>query len=172
MAFNWNKWTRKTHYWGAAVIAVPTLVIICSGLLLQLKKEINWIQPPSQRGQATIPTVSFDRILESARSVPQANVSSWDDIDRLDVRPQRGLIKIRTHSSWEIQLDHDTGAVLQTAYRRSDFIEDIHDGSFFHDAAKLWIFLPTAGGLLLLWITGVYLFILPFWARWRKQLRA
>ncbi|SVB98753.1 uncharacterized protein METZ01_LOCUS251607, partial [marine metagenome] len=45
--FNWNKWTRKTHYWGAFVIILPISIVITTGILLQLKKEINWIQPPT-----------------------------------------------------------------------------------------------------------------------------
>ena len=54
------------------------------------------------------------------------------------------------------------------AYRRSDVIETIHDGSWFHDNVKLWIFLPTAVVVLGLWITGIYLFILPYGVRWSR----
>ena len=25
--FNWNKWTRKTHYWGAFIILLPVLIL-------------------------------------------------------------------------------------------------------------------------------------------------
>jgi hypothetical protein len=165
MAINWRILTRKTHYWGAAIIAAPVAVIIGSGLLLQLKKHVAWIQPPTQRGAAGPPAITFDAILEAAKSVPEAAVSGWEQIDRLDVQPQRGLIKIHATNHVEIQIDHASGKVLQVAHRRSDLIEDIHDGSFFHDSAKLWIFLPTAAGLLMLWGTGVYLFFLPFIAR-------
>ena len=31
---------RKLHYWGSIIIALPIAVIICTGLLLQLKKQI------------------------------------------------------------------------------------------------------------------------------------
>ncbi|MBT4785345.1 MAG: PepSY domain-containing protein, partial [Candidatus Marinimicrobia bacterium] len=48
---NWSKWTRKTHYWVSAVIILPILIVIITGILLQLKKEINWIQPPTIKGQ-------------------------------------------------------------------------------------------------------------------------
>jgi hypothetical protein len=48
-------------------------------------------------------------------------------------------------------------------------IEAIHDGSWFHDAAKLWIFLPAAFVLLLLWLTGIYLFFLPIFTRRRQR---
>ncbi|MCM8541902.1 MAG: hypothetical protein NE328_16655 [Lentisphaeraceae bacterium] len=71
-------------------------------------------------------------------------------------------IKIRANNNWEIQIDQKSGDVLQVAFRRSDIIESIHDGSFFHDSAKLWLFLPSSLILLFLWFSGIYLFILPF----------
>ena len=55
--------------------------------------------------------------------------------------------------------------MLQTAYRRSDLIESIHDGSFFHDKVKLFVFFPAGVIVLGLWITGIYLWLLPYMAR-------
>jgi hypothetical protein len=103
--------------------------------------------------------------------VPQAQVASWDDIDRLDVRPGKGLVKVTANNRWEVQVDLGTGAVLQAAYRRSDLIEQLHDGSWFHDAAKLWIFLPSGVIVLGLWGTGMYLYVLPYLARAQKKQR-
>ncbi|HLP46388.1 MAG TPA: PepSY domain-containing protein, partial [Candidatus Kapabacteria bacterium] len=74
----------------------------------------------------------------------------------LDVRPGRGLVKVWLHNGWEVQVDLGTGHVLHTAYRRSDLIESIHDGSFFAgNLGKLGIFLPSGVALLLLLITGL-----------------
>ncbi len=47
------------------------------------------------------------------------------------------------------------------AYRRNELIESLHDGSWFHKHAKLWIFLPGSVILLVLWILGIYLFVAP-----------
>ena len=76
-----------------------------------------------------------------------------------------GMVKVRCENRWEVQIDTATGEVLQVAYRRSDLIESMHDGSFFHEHAKLWIFLPSGVILLGLWLTGMYLWILPKWAK-------
>jgi len=160
--------TRKVHYWGAIVIAVPVVIIICTGLLLQVKKQVSWVQPTELKGSGSEPAISFDRILESCRSVSEAGIRTWDDIDRIDVRPSKGMLKVLARNRWEIQLDSATGDVLQAAYRRSDVIESIHDGSWFHDAAKLYLFLPAGAILLVLWITGIYLFLLPIRVRRRK----
>lgn len=163
------KLNRVFHRWGAILIALPVLLVIVTGIILQLKKEFVWIQPATQKGNPDELSISFDRVLEMAQSVPEAEVGSWADIDRLDVRPSKGVVKIRAINRYEIQLDTKTGDVLQVAYRRSDFIESIHDGSFFHDKVKLWIFLPSAVILLGLWVSGIYLFIMPYQARRRRK---
>lgn len=162
---------RKLHRWGAIAAAMPFLLVVVTGLLLQLKKQLPWVQPPEQRTPHTVPAVSMAQILDAARSVPQAQVASWDDIDRLDVRPGKGLVKVTANNRWEVQVDLGTGAVLQAAYRRSDLIEQLHDGSWFHDAAKLWIFLPSGVIVLGLWATGMYLYVLPYLARAQKKQR-
>ena len=159
MTINWKKFNRPTHYWGSIICAIPVLIIIGTGTLLLLKEEFSWIQPATARGAQGAPTVSFDDILKIAMSVKQAQINSWADINRLDVRPGKGVIKVRAENQWEIQLDQTSLEILQVAYRRSDFIESIHDGSYFHNKAKLGVFLPAAIILLLLWITGLYLFL-------------
>ena len=90
--FNWNKWTRKTHYWGAFIVLLPVLIISITGIFLQLKKEIDWIQPPTVSGDLpNNPSISFEEILEAAKTVKETNIESWNDIDRLDVRIEKEL---------------------------------------------------------------------------------
>ena len=159
---------RRVHYWLSAVVALPLLVVVVTGLMLQVKKQVPWVQPTESRGAGKTPTATFDQFLAACRTVPEAGVSSWDDVTRLDVRPGKGLVKVQTASGYEVQVDAGTAAVLRVAYRRSDLIESFHDGSVFGEPVKLGVFLPTGVALLLLWATGVYLFVLPRWVRWRK----
>ena len=161
--------SRRVHYWLAIAVALPALIIFGTGLLLQVKKQVHWIQPREHRGSGGAPAITFDRIVELCRTVPEAGVQSWEDIDRVDVRPSKGLLKVTTHSRWEIQIDAGEGRVLQSAYRRSDLIESIHDGSFFHPEAKLWVFLPAGIALFTMLVSGVYLFFLPQWVKWRRK---
>ena len=163
-----NKWTRKLHRWGAVLIAVPLLIVIVTGLLLQLKKQLPWVQPPMQTGSVVEPVVQWEAMLLACAADSQAGIKSWADIDRLDVRPDRGIVKVQAKNRWELQLDLGTGKVLSSTYRRSDLIESLHDGSFFSEPAKLWIFLPNGLILLGLWFTGIYLWYLPFLAKRRK----
>ncbi|WP_411826418.1 PepSY domain-containing protein [Luteolibacter sp. AS25] len=169
MGIQWKRLNRKVHYWGAMVCALPVLIVIITGIFLLLKKEFSWIQPATMVGAAEVPTLGFGEILERSKDVPEAEISSWEDIKLVDVRPSKGILKVRAENGWEVQLDHTTGEVLQTAYRRSDLIESLHDGTFFHDAAKLWVFLPSAIVLLVLWVTGIYLFCLPLLAKRNRR---
>jgi len=156
---NWKKISTNIHYWGSAVIIIPFLIVLGSGLLLQVKKEFTWIQPKTMKTKHRDLTLTFDKILAVAKTVEQANIKSWKDVKLLDVRPGKGVTKIRTKDSWEIQIHNETAEVLAVNFRRSDIIESIHDGSWFHDDAKLWVFLPAAIIMLLMSLTGLYLFL-------------
>lgn len=158
-------WNRKLHRLGAIAVALPFLIVICSGLLLQLKKQIPWVQPREQKGAQGATALTLPQILQISASVPQAGISDWSHIERIDVRPSKGILKVIGKNRWELQIELATGAVLQTAYRRSDMVEQLHDGSFFHDKVKLFVFLPSGVIVLGLWITGIYLWLLPYMAR-------
>lgn len=160
--------TRKVHYWLSVFVAAPSALIFLTGLLLQIKKSVSWIQPAERRGSGKTPSVAFADVFDRARSIPELAVNDWSDIDRVDVRPGRGMLKVLANNRWEAQIDAATGDILQVAYRRSDVIEQIHDGSWFSAWIKSGLFTPTAAVLLIMWVSGVYLFVLPFWRRRRR----
>lgn len=169
---NWNLLSRRIHYWASPILALPILIILCSGILLQVKKQWSWVQPPEQKGKGSIPVIDFPTLLDRVQKQQQLGVTGWSDIQRIDVRPSKGIAKVSLKNGWEIQVDLEDGTVLQTAVRRSDWIESIHDGSFFGgNIAKLGVFLPSAIGLAILWITGAWLFWLPFSVQRKRKLR-
>ena len=164
-----HRLSRFVHRWGSIAALLPIVIIIVSGVILQLKKDVPYIQPPTQAGTASQLSLSFDQILDVAKTVPQAEIASWDDIGRLDVRPGKGVVKVRGKNRYEIQIDTHTGQILQVAVRRSDLIESIHDGSYFHDLVKRWVFLPAGLVLACLVYTGGHLFLLPYLVRRRRK---
>ncbi len=168
---NLKRLLRQIHYWLSLVVFLPAGIIFAAGIFLMLKKEVEWIQPSTSRGVVSeqIPAASFEQMLTSVRHHPEAGIAKWSDIDRIDLRVDKGIAKIRAHSGWEVQVDTKTAEVLNVAYRRSDLIESIHDGSFFSDGVKLYIFLPTGILLIIMWGTGIYLFLLPRMRRRKKR---
>ena len=166
---NYRILNRRLHRWGAIAVALPFLIMLASGLLLQLKKQLDFVQPPEQKGAAVdvATSLTLPQILAQVQQVPQAGIRTWADIDRVDIRPAKNMLKVVSMTRWEVQLDLATAEILQVAYRRSDLIESIHDGSWFHPIAKLGVFLPTGAIVLGLWVTGMYLWLLPYWTKKR-----
>ncbi len=154
-------------------MAVPLLIVITSGILLQVKKQLSWVQPPTKKGNApnTLPAIDWNSLLKTAQQKPEAAIEQWSDINRLDIQVGKGIAKVISKSNWELQVDLQSGEILSSQYRRSDMIESLHDGSFFGEWAKLWLFLPNGIVLLLLWMSGLYLWYLPIQSRRRKRSR-
>jgi uncharacterized iron-regulated membrane protein len=167
---------RKTHHWAAIVVALPLIIMIGAGILLMLKKEIEWIQPSTVKGIArqSVPMVSMQNLFIAAKTIERAGFTRWAELERADLKPGKGVIKFVSATQWEVQVDTATAKVLKVAQRRSDVIESIHDGSYFADWMKLWLFLPVGIILFILWLTGLYLFILTEFkkAQNRQRLKA
>jgi uncharacterized iron-regulated membrane protein len=166
---------RKVHHWGSIIIALPLIIMIGAGILLMLKKEIEWIQPSNEKGveRKAIPMANMEDLFIAAKSIEKAGFTSWNKLERADLKPGKGIIKFVSATQWEVQVDTSTAKVLQVAKRRSDIIESIHDGSYFADWMKLGLFLPVGIVLFILWLTGVYLFVLTEYkrAKMRKKLK-
>jgi len=60
------------HRWVATIIAIPMLLIILTGIFLQVRKPIDWIQPPTLKGSEKYsPTLPLEQVLTKAKSVPE-----------------------------------------------------------------------------------------------------
>ncbi len=99
-----------------------------------------------------------------------SSILSWNDIELIDIGYSQGLMKVLTYDDIEIKIDVSNTEILQVAQPRSDLIESIHDGSWFAEFAKLWLFFPSRLIFLLLWVTGRVLFILPFYLRAKNKI--
>tara|TARA_Y100001936_G_scaffold93689_1_gene92267 strand:- start:106 stop:534 length:429 start_codon:yes stop_codon:yes gene_type:complete len=138
--------------------------MVSSGIMLQLKKQSNWVQPNVEITSSSKP-VMLQAYLDAAKSVEEANVSSWEDIERIDIRPNKGIAKLKSKNNWEIQIDIETAEIYAKNFRRSDIIESIHDGSFFSEVVKYGWFLPSGILLLILSLSGIYMFFIPILKR-------
>jgi uncharacterized iron-regulated membrane protein len=162
---------RKIHYWLSVWLALPMALIAVTGLLLQFKKSLPWVQPPEQRRELTLPIADWSVLLAAAQQHGELAVKDWHDVERVELRPSKGLIKLIGKSGHEAQFDAHTGELLQVMPRRSDTIEALHDGSWFGDWVKFGWFATSALGLLLATLSGIWLFIEPYAARARRRRR-
>lgn len=167
-----NKLFRDIHHWGSLAVMIPLGIMIVAGIFLMLKKEFDWIQPSSQSSTieaAGAPETTLLELYEAAAAIPELETTDWARFDRVDIQPDRGIVKFVSTNRWEAQIDLITLEVLSLEYRRSDLIEQIHDGSFFADWVKLYVFLPAGLVLFVMWLTGIWLFFLPHLKRWQRR---
>src|SRR4051812_12519669 len=99
-------------------VALPFLVVVGTGCPLQLKRGVPALQPPSSRSAAgnldrIAAPIGWDAILSAVRSVPEAGVRRWQDIQAIDVRPALGVARARTMRGYEVQVDLASGTVLR-----------------------------------------------------------
>lgn len=104
-----------------------------------------------------------------ATSSLAAHTNERHTINRIDVRPKKGIVKVTFRNNiYGVQIDAATGEVLQIAKRHSDLIENIHDGSYI-DGLMGWksgifklIYTTVMGlSLLLFCLTGFWLWYGP-----------
>ena len=165
---NLTQFCFKYHYWAALLVMIPWLIVVSTGLVLQLRHEIPGVTPEFKRGVSNIPRLDYQQVLEVAKTIPQLKVKGWSDIWRVYTHPPQGIIELRTKIGYGAQLDASTGAVLDVYARGGDFWEDLHEGIFgrhrlegkkvfgdFKANLSMWVFLPVNIIALFLWFSGV-----------------
>ncbi len=167
---------RTYHKIIGLILALLVIISAVTGIFLALKKNIDLLQPSTQKGQAAdlnewMP-VNELAVIGQAALQDHLRSAAPPTIDRMDVRPGKGVVKVTFEEGWwEVQVDGATGEVLSIARRHSDWIEQIHDGSIVSDGFKL-VSMHTLGiGLLLMIFTGWWLWYGPRKIRQRRRRR-
>jgi hypothetical protein len=160
----------KWHRIAAWLVMIPFTLTLATGTLLLLRKEISWIQPAEVKLDKTAPGVIWQPILDTLRNHSASEIRQWSDINRVDYRPKRGLIKVLSITGIETQLSAHDGRYLKSAPRRNEWIEDLHQGTFLGEFG-LWTWgLGMVLGLWVLWGSGLFLLLRPWIRIWRSRL--
>ncbi len=163
---------RSIHKWIGISVALFMLITSTTGVLLGWKKNVELLQPATQKGSslAFAEWTSFDKVARAASLAVDSVTGRTIEIDRMDVRPDKGIIKVTFKEGyWEAQVDGTSGNVLSVAQRHADWIEHIHDGSIISEFFKLMYTNYIGLGLLFLSITGFWLWYGPKVIRKAKQ---
>ncbi len=174
---NTTRFYRKIHRWLALPLFVVLLLVGFTGLLLGWKKQTELLPKTESTKTEKGFYIKLDSLEAIAKSYTKNQLKLADEIDRIDIRPKKGIAKIVfSHHFTELQIDTKTGEILVVNTRKSDFIEKIHDGSiidFFlkneNDIFKLAYTTFTSVGLILLSFSGFWLWYNPIRIRRRKQ---
>jgi len=173
---------RKVHRITGASLFIFFFFISISGILLGWKNNSNGIiLPETQKGTTTSLTQwkPMYSLYNQACFILKDSISPdlSFELDRIDIRKEKGVVKfVFEDQNWEIQLDGATGDLLQIGKRRSDFIENLHDGSildawFGTSKKQIKLVYTTIMGsaLLLFTITGFWLWYGPKRMRRHKK---
>ena len=156
-----------SHLWVGVIFTVVLLVISVTGILLNHKRGLGLMPevehvPSGEFGAA----LSLDDLARRALRAVGDGSSPDLAIDRMDVRPRDGIVKVRLRnaSSTEVTLDVIDGRVLNIDARGDVFLEKLHSGEIFGSQGVL---LSDAGAvaLTILLITGYWLWLRPRWRR-------
>lgn len=133
---------RKIHRVLAASLFILFLLVPSTGILLGWKKNSGDLLLPRSYEGTTTKTgqwLSFDSLkivaFKSLHDSLGAGIST--ELERIDARPSKGMVKfVFKDHYWEVQLDASTAELLNVSKRRSDIIENIHDGSILDHLFK------------------------------------
>lgn len=156
------RWMFHSHLWLGIITTGVVLVVSATGVLLNHKRGLGLMPDVPNE-----PKGAFDDALPLAELARRAAAAVGPEvaaagIDRMDVRPGDGLIKVRFDDRrvMEATLDINTGEVLHVGERNDVFLEKLHSGEIFGDR---WVLLSDAAAvaLAILLISGYWLWLYP-----------
>ncbi len=152
---------RKVHRITGITLFVFFFLIASTGLLLGWKKNSGDILgSKTYRGTTTelkdwLPLNQLESMAKThlTRTVPDTKELQ---LDRIDIRQDKGVAKFIFEDYYGIQIDGATGALLHVDRRRADFVENIHDASLLDN------YLNTGGYIKLIYTTIMSIALLLF----------
>lgn len=161
-ANGWARWMFYSHLWLGIVTTGIVLIICVTGVLLNHKRPLGLMPdvPNDSPGALAASLPVAELAARAERAVPREVAARG--IDRMDVRPGDGLVKVRfdDREVHEVTVDLASGRVLHVGLRNDVFLEKLHSGEIFGDG---WTLLSdiAAIALAILVISGVWLWLYP-----------
>lgn len=153
-----------SHLWAGVIFTVVLTTISVTGILLNHKRGLG-LMPDV----ASAPSGRFADALPLSRLAEIGIAAVFPDsqpdlrlVDRMDVRPRDGVVKVRLRdaASREATVDINSGRVLHVGSRGDVFLEKLHSGEIF-GGRGVWLSDLGAIGLVLTLLTGIWLWLAP-----------
>ncbi len=133
-----SRFSFQAHLWLGVISTIVLLVIAITGILLNHKRPLGLM--PDVPNEPSVPFISSlplaqlaDIALAEVAGAGNEPANPVTAIDRMDVRPRDGFVKVRMRdaSSTEVTVDIGTGKVLHVGPRGDAFLEKLHSGEIF-----------------------------------------
>lgn len=147
--FGW----RRLHRLIALIILLPLIIVSVTGVVLLYRNQFESLQPSIVKSEPVEGSqlLSFESITEEFGK---------DKIEQIIYRPGKNSMVIRLSDDTEVQIHPQTGDVLKTAKRRTNFLIELHQGSWMGAFGQLGVHFITGLGLIFLIISGIIIY--PF----------
>ncbi|NEZ46959.1 PepSY domain-containing protein [Clostridium niameyense] len=156
------KYNKKLHVWFGIIPAIIFLLVSITGILLIYGKSLSLV-PKSQKGvkNEVSNSISMKQVEEISFKVNKKEILSAKDIKKIEFYPNRNVYRVRSKKGYDIQIDMSTGKVLSAEKNIGSILLALHTGSFFGEWFEKYIIAGSALSLVIVTITGMYLFIFP-----------
>ncbi len=155
----WTRASYHVHLWGGVITALAVGVIGVTGVALNHKRGLGLMPDVAGVDGGLAGSLPLSALADAGRA---ALADPDTPVDRMDVRPDDGYVKVRFDDPevTEVTVALADGRVLHVGPRRDVFMEKLHSGELFGDG---WILLSDAAAvaLVLLLVTGFWLWLLP-----------
>lgn len=160
------------HLWLGVLSTIALIAIAITGILLNHKRGLGLMpDTPHQPTGAFGSAIPLEQLAVAAlEAAPPASRPGWAPgdpadvalIDRMDVRPRDGVVKVRLRdkASMEMTVDINSGRVIDVGRRGDVFLEKLHSGEAF-GASFVILSDLAAAALVLTLITGYWLWLVP-----------
>jgi uncharacterized iron-regulated membrane protein len=168
------------HLWLGVLATIALIAISITGILLNHKRGLGLMPDVPNEPSAPFATaLPLERLaLAALEAAPPASRLGWQSgdsvdialIDRMDVRPRDGFVKVRFRdkASMEMTVDLASGKVLHVGRRGDVFLEKLHSGETF--GSRMVILSDIAAVCLVLTlISGYWLWLVPKLSRGARQ---
>ena len=169
------------HLWMGVIVTVALVAISVTGILLNHKRGLGLM--PDVPHEPTAPfehAIPLERMAHAAlMAVPDSVRGDWKPgdpvsvglIDRMDVRPRDGYVKVRLRdkASTEATVDIASGKVIHVGRRGDVFLEKLHSGEIFGGQPYVILSDIAAVALMITLITGYWLWLAPKFTRARGE---
>ena len=147
-----NLW-RKLHRYVALAVLIPMTIIAVTGTVLLYRNQFEFIQPSLVKSES----VEGSQLLTLESITEQFGK---ENIEQIIYKPSKGTLAVRLIDATEAQIHPQTGEVLKSAKRRTNFLIELHQGSWMGAFGQLGIHFLGGLGLIFLIVSGIVIY--PF----------
>ena len=135
-----------------AICSLPLLLTAITGVFLILRQHLSFMQPPEIRR----PAIMINKLISPEKIIDVSGINP-SLVNTIIYKPKSGIIQVRTNDQLEYHFSALDGSVLQFGPKRTSLFIQLHEGSYFGELVKNFVFIPMAFIFILVLFSGIYL---------------